>query len=131
MTILGIGIDIVNVKRIDGILEKYKTRFINKIFSENEQKKCEKAYNKGAAYAKRFAAKEAYVKALGIGIAQGIQWRDICVENEKNGKPILTLFNKAKFFLHDFAPPEKSPFIHLSLTDDLLYAQAIVIIEAR
>ena len=91
MKIIGIGTDIVNIKRIDHSLRKYGFSFKNKIFSKNEISYCEKRKNSSAFYAKRFAAKEAFSKALGTGIRKGVNLKDIEISNNVQGKPSILL----------------------------------------
>jgi holo-[acyl-carrier protein] synthase len=128
--ILGIGNDIVDIRRIERTLERYGERFISRIFTPIEQAKSERRAQRAASYAKRFAAKEACSKALGTGFHSGVFWRDMGVVNEPSGRPTLVLANGAKAQLERITPKGTKPLIHLTLTDDFPYAQAIVIISA-
>ncbi|WP_412058502.1 holo-ACP synthase [Bartonella sp. DGB2] len=128
--ILGIGSDIVDIRRIEATLKRYDRRFIERIFTQEEQKKSEANYHRAASYAKRFAAKEACAKALGTGIACGVFWRDIEVMNDLSGKPSLRLKNLASLMMQNMLPKVHHAVIHLTMTDDFPYAQAFVIIEA-
>ena len=94
--ILGIGIDIIEIKRIKKIINKYGIRFKNKCFHKNEILRSENKFNSVESYAKRYAAKEACAKALGTGLARGVHWKDIEIYNNKFGKPHIKLHNKAK-----------------------------------
>ena len=128
MEIFGIGIDIVNIKRIDHSLKKYGVRFKNKIFSKSEISYCEKKKNSSAFYAKRFAAKEASSKALGTGIRKEINFKNIEISNNIHGKPSILLKGKIANFLKKKIKSRKYD-IHLSLSDDKPWAQATVIIS--
>tara|TARA_B100001123_G_C15266659_1_gene1008693 strand:+ start:12 stop:407 length:396 start_codon:yes stop_codon:yes gene_type:complete len=128
MQIFGIGTDIVNIKRMDKILNKRGKKFINKIFSKREILYCEKKINSSSFYAKRFAAKEAFSKALGTGIRKGIKLKDIEVTNNKYGKPSISLKKNLENYLR--RKIKKSKYnIYLSLSDDRPWAQATVIIS--
>ncbi len=128
--ILGIGIDICEVKRISKTLKKYDGKFQNRCFTEIERKKCDNTFNISGCYAKRFAAKEAMAKALGTGISKGISWKQIEVENLQSGKPIIKLNGNAKKKLESLLPKNMTSNILLTITDEKDYAQAFVIIEA-
>ena len=129
--IIGIGTDLANIERIDGVIKRFGSRFIDRIFTQNEQKKANARRHVIATYAKRWAAKEACVKALGTGLRMGIAWRDISVINLKSGQPTLQLSGWAQKRLDTLTPQGHTPFIHVSLTDDHPWAHAIVTIEAR
>ena len=126
MSIYGIGTDIVSIKRIK--LSLKKKNFINRIFNEKEILKCKKVYNQYNCFAKRFAAKEAFSKALGTGISNGINFNEIIILNDKSGKPYINLKGvtekkiKKKF-------KKKKPKISLSLSDEENYAVAFVTIS--
>ena len=125
MKIYGIGTDIVEVNRIKKSIKK--KLFIQKIFSKEEILKCKKIKNPSNCFAKRFAAKEAFSKALGTGISKGINFNDIIILNEKNGKPFIKLLNKTK---KNVEKKIKKKFkISLSLTDEKKYAVAFVTIS--
>lgn len=128
--IIGIGNDIINITRIERSLEKHGQRFIDRLFTQVEQKKSDKRHLRAASYAKRFAAKEACSKALGTGIAKSVYWRDMGVVNLPGGKPTMKLTNGAAKRLAELTPDGYEAHIHLTITDDGPLAQAFVIIEA-
>ena len=128
MKIFGIGTDIVNIKRIKKILKNNGTRFKNKIFSESEINYCEKKRDPAPFYAKRFAAKEAFSKALGTGIRKDINLKNIIIFNDVYGKPKIKLKGSTYNYLKKKIKSKKYN-IHLSLTDDKPWAQATVIIS--
>lgn len=128
--IIGLGSDLIDVRRIEKTLERHGERFINRIFTDVEKAKSEKRAQRAASYAKRFAAKEACSKALGTGLSQGVFWRDMGVVNLPSGKPTLKLTGGALKRLQELTPPGHSAQIDLSMTDELPIAQAIVIISA-
>jgi holo-[acyl-carrier protein] synthase len=128
--ILGIGNDIIDIRRIERTLERYGRRFIDRVFTEIEQRKSEGRRNRAASYAKRFAAKEACSKALGTGFRHGVFWRDLGVVNLKSGKPTLLLTGGAADRLAQITPKGMRAQIDVTLTDDYPQAQAIVIISA-
>ncbi|MBL8790548.1 MAG: holo-ACP synthase [Rhizobiales bacterium] len=128
--IIGIGNDIIDIRRIEKTLERHGSRFTDRVFTEVERRKSDRRAERAASYAKRFAAKEACSKALGTGLSQGVYWRDMGVVNEPSGKPTLQLTEGAGRRLAAMTPPGKTPRIHLTMTDEYPYAQAIVIIEA-
>ncbi len=129
--ILGIGIDAVNIKRVADLLQEFTQKFEDKIFTKNEKfcaAQLKNSEKKIAFYAKRFAAKEAFSKACGLGIGRGIDFLDIEISNDKMGKPSINLLNDKITFLKEHFAVEKIS-IHLSLTDEKTLAQAIVILE--
>ena len=128
MKIFGIGTDIVNIKRIEQSLNKNKSTFKNKIFSKKEISYCENKKNSSAFYAKRFAAKEAFSKALGTGIRKGVNLKNIEVSNNAYGKPSISLKGNLANYLKKRVKCKKY-YIHLSLSDDKPWAQATVIIS--
>lgn len=128
--ILGIGSDLIDIRRIEKSLEKHGVRFTTRVFTDIEQRKSDGRHGRAASYAKRFAAKEACAKALGTGIANGVFWRDMGVVNMPNGKPTMELTNGAALCLNALVPTGHRPVIHLTITDDYPIAQAFVIIEA-
>ena len=128
MMIFGIGTDIVNIKRIENSLKKYGFTFKNKIFSKKEISYCEKMKNPSAFYAKRFAAKEAFSKALGTGIRKGVNLKNIEITNNVHGKPSIYLKGNLANYLKKKIKCKKYD-IHLSLSDDKPWAQATVIIS--
>lgn len=129
--ILGIGSDLIDIRRIEQSLERHGERFTQRCFTEVERRKADGRKNRAATYAKRFAAKEAMAKALGTGIAQGVFWRDLGVVNAPSGKPTMQLTGGAAEFLKKMLPLRHEAVIHLTITDDYPLAQAFVIIEAR
>ncbi|MCL2473761.1 MAG: holo-ACP synthase [Alphaproteobacteria bacterium] len=128
--IIGIGTDLVSIDRITTILKKYETRFITRVFSDSEQNSAKTKENKSAYFAKRFACKEACVKALGTGISSGIVFKDISIESLHSGKPSVMLCGKALERLKKMTPHGKKAVIHATITDESSFAQAFVIIEA-
>ena len=128
--ILGIGSDIIDIRRIEKTIEKHGQRFIDRIYTEVEKRKSEKRAQRIPSYAKRFAAKEACSKALGTGLSNGVYWRDMGVVNLPSGKPTMTLTNGAAAQLARMVPVGKAAVVHLTMTDEYPYAQAYVIIEA-
>ena len=128
--ILGIGSDIIDIRRIERTLERYGDRFIQRVFTEVERRKSDRRAVRAASYARRFAAKEACAKALGTGFRAGVFWRDLGVVNLPSGKPTMRLTGGALRRLEEITPPGMRPQIDLSITDDYPQAQAIVIISA-
>jgi holo-[acyl-carrier protein] synthase len=129
--IIGIGNDLIDIRRIEKTLEKHGERFVARVFTEVEQAKSDRRAARAASYAKRFAAKEACAKALGTGLSQGVFWRDMGVINLPGGKPTLKLTGGAAKRLEEITPPGHLADIHLTITDEFPLAQAIVIIYAR
>jgi holo-[acyl-carrier protein] synthase len=128
--IIGIGNDLVDIRRIEKSLARFGDRFVQRIFTEAEQKRSEGRATRAASYAKRFAAKEACSKALGTGFRRGVFWRDMGVINLKSGKPTIVLTGGALTRLEEITPAGMSPQIDLTLTDEFPLAQAFVIISA-
>ena len=128
--ILGLGSDLIDIRRIEKTLEKHGERFIARIFTDIERAKSEARVNRAASYAKRFAAKEACAKALGTGLSGGVFWRDMGVVNLPSGKPTMKLTGGALARLQAITPAGHKAQIDLSITDDFPLAQAIVIISA-
>ena len=124
--IFGVGIDIVDIKRIKRVMKKYDERFKRKCFHQNEIYKSDSRYNVIESYAKRYAAKEACAKALGTGLAKGVFWKDIEVKNNEFGKPYIVLHNNAKKRLN--ITNKNNYKIEVSLTDEKDFAIANVII---
>ena len=129
--ILGIGNDMIDIRRVEKTLEKHGERFTQRCFTEIERAKSDKRRKRAASYAKRFAAKEACAKALGTGLNRGVFWRDMGVVNLPGGKPTMVLTGGAAARLAELTPEGYEPHVHLTITDDDPMAQAIVIIEAR
>lgn len=128
--IIGLGNDIIDIRRIDKTLEKFGDRFVQRLFTEVEQKKSERRRNRSESYAKRFAAKEAAAKALGTGFRKSVYWRDLGVVNLPSGKPTMKLTGGALKRLESITPEGMQAQISLTITDDYPMAQAIVIIMA-
>ena len=127
--IVGIGIDLCDIGRIQNTLHKYGKRFKKRCFTTKEIEKCDKVKNRAACFAKRFAAKEAVSKALGTGIRQGVFWKHIEVINKKNGKPEVILKGKALEVLKNLVK-YNSAKVSITITDEKGIAQALVIIES-
>ncbi len=128
--IIGIGSDLIDIRRIEKSLERFGDRFTNRCFTEVERQKSDRRKLRAASYAKRFAAKEACSKALGTGMAKGVYWRDMGVVNLPGGKPTMHLTGGALQRLEGLMPPGHRPSIHLTITDDFPLAQAFVVVEA-
>lgn len=128
--IIGIGSDLIDIRRIEKTLATHGERFTKRVFTEIEQRKSDARKQRAASYAKRFAAKEACAKALGTGLSQGVFWRDMGVVNDPSGKPTMHLTDGAARRLQKIVPPGMRAAIHLTITDDFPLAQAFVIIEA-
>ncbi len=129
--IIGLGSDLCNIERIQKSLDQFGERFENRVFTEVERAKAaRRPYTRAGTYAKRFAAKEAFSKAVGTGFKRGVFMRDIGVVNAKSGAPTLALTGGAKERLDMMIPLGHRAHIHLTLTDDHPWAQAFVIIEA-
>ena len=129
--ILGIGTDLANIDRIQGVLARHGDRFRNRVFTETEQAKASRRKDEAGTYAKRWAAKEACSKALGTGLRMGIAWRDMSVTNLSSGQPVMEVTGWAKNRLDEMTPSDHEAVVHVSLTDDHPWAQAYVVIEAR
>ena len=128
--IIGIGNDIIDIRRVERTLERFGDRFTDRVFTEVERVKSDRRRLRAASYAKRFAAKEACSKALGTGLRKGVFWRDMGVVNLPGGKPTIRLTGGAKARLDSMVPAGMAASIHLTITDDFPQAQAFVIIEA-
>ena len=128
--ILGIGSDIVDVRRIERVIERHGERFLSRIYTEAERARAERRANRIDTYAKRFAAKEACAKALGTGFRQGVFFRDMGVVNLPSGKPTMVLTGGALRRLAALTPPGYEAQIDLALTDEYPLAQAFVVISA-
>ncbi|MFZ1679533.1 MAG: holo-ACP synthase [Rhizobiaceae bacterium] len=128
--IVGIGSDLIDIRRIEKTLERHGERFIARIFTDIERRKSEARRERAASYAKRFAAKEACAKALGTGLSRGVFWRDMGVVNLPGGKPTMALTGGAAQRLARLVPAGRRAVVHLTITDDYPLAQAFVIIEA-
>ena len=132
--IVGIGSDLIDIRRVEKVIERHGARFVDRIFTEAEQAKAARRAKAPrslvATYAKRFAAKEACAKALGTGIREGVWWRDMGVVNMPGGRPTMRLTGGALARLETLLPPGHEARIDLTITDDWPLAQAFVIISA-
>ena len=128
--ILGIGNDLIDIRRIEKTLARHGDRFLLRVFTELERTRASKYKNPAASFAKRFAAKEACSKALGTGVSQSVFWRDMGVVNLPSGRPTLALTGGAHERLQKITPTGMQAQIDLTITDDFPMAQAIVIISA-
>jgi holo-[acyl-carrier protein] synthase len=128
--ILGLGNDIIDIRRVERTIERYGERFLARVFTDTERRKSDARALRAASYAKRFAAKEACAKALGTGFRQGVFWRDMGVVNLPSGRPTLELTGGAALVLQQMTPEGHEVRIDLTITDDFPTAQAIVIISA-
>lgn len=129
--IIGLGSDIVDIRRVEATLERFGVRFTDRCFTAVEQQKSDRRHNRAGSYARRFAAKEACAKALGTGLSRGVFWRDMGVINLSSGKPTVALTGGAAARLQSLIPAGMVAQIDLSITDDPPLAQAIVIISAN
>src|SRR5262245_42501375 len=128
--IVGLGNDIVDIRRVEKTLEKYGERFIARIFTDIERKKSDRRAQRAATYAKRFAAKEACSKALGTGFRRGVFWKDMGVVNEPSGRPTMRLTGGALRRLQEITPAGCEVRIDVTITDEGPMAQALVVISA-
>ncbi|BCX17826.1 MAG: holo-[acyl-carrier-protein] synthase [Geminicoccaceae bacterium] len=128
--ILGIGSDLVDIRRVARTLERFGERFTRRCFTEIERARCDARFARAEGYARRYAAKEACAKALGTGFSRGVFWRDIGVVNLPGGQPTLVLTGGAAARLAAITPPGMRALISVSLTDEPPLAQAIVVITA-
>ena len=129
--IIGLGSDLCNIERIQASLDRFGERFTNRVFTEIERAKAERRpFTRAGTYAKRFAAKEAFSKAVGTGFKRGVFMRDIGVVNLPSGAPTLALTGGARARLDALIPAGHAATVHLTMTDDHPWAQAFVIIEA-
>jgi holo-[acyl-carrier protein] synthase len=130
MILLGLGSDLIDIRRIEKTLARFGDRFVDRVFTPIERAKSDRRLQRAASYAKRYAAKEACSKALGTGFNKGVFWRDIGVVNLPGGRPTLVLTGGAKARLDSLTPPGMIADIHLTLTDEPPLAQAMVMIVA-
>jgi len=128
--ILGIGSDMIDIRRIEQAMERFGDRFLERIFTDAERRKCDRRANRSASYARRFAAKEACSKALGTGFRDGVFWRDLGVENLASGQPSMRLTGGALRRLEEITPAGMTARLDVTLTDEPPLAQAVVIITA-
>ncbi|NVK18062.1 MAG: holo-ACP synthase [Methylocystaceae bacterium] len=128
--IIGVGTDLIDIRRIEKTLENFKDRFINRVYSVEEKEKVEKKAHVANGYAMRYAGKEAAAKALGTGFQNGVFWRDLVNDNLPSGQPTMTFRGGALKRLKELTPPGMKAQINVSLTDEYPMAHAIVIISA-
>jgi holo-[acyl-carrier protein] synthase len=128
--ILGVGSDLIDIRRIEAAIARYGDRFLDRIFTETERRRCERRANPGPSYARRFAAKEAAAKALGTGFRCGVFWRDLGVVNLPSGRPTMRLTGGALRRLGEITPAGMTARLDVTLTDEPPIAQAVVIITA-
>jgi holo-[acyl-carrier protein] synthase len=128
--IIGIGTDLIDIRRVEKTLERFGDRFTHRVFTEVERSRSDRRAARAASYAKRFAAKEACSKALGSGIRMGVAWREMGVVNLASGKPTIELSGSAARRLDDMTPPGLVARIDVTITDDYPLAQAFVVISA-
>ena len=128
--ILGIGSDMIDIRRIEQVIERFGDRFLDRIFTDAERRKCDRRANRSASYARRFAAKEACSKALGTGFRNGVFWRDLGVVNLASGRPCMRLTGGALRRLEEITPEGMTARLDVTLTDEPPIAQAVVIISA-
>jgi holo-[acyl-carrier protein] synthase len=128
--IIGLGSDLVDIRRIERIIEQYSERFLDRIFTVAERQKCDRRARPAASYARRFAAKEACAKALGTGFRRGVFWRDLEVVNLSSGRPTMRLTGGALRRLSEITPAGMTARLDVSLTDEPPMAQAVVVISA-
>ena len=128
--ILGVGTDLLDIRRLERSLERWGERFCRRVYTDLERGRCDGHVNRAGRYAQRYAAKEACAKALGTGFRQGVCWRDIEIDNFASGKPFLRLSGGAARRLAALTPAGFSPATELSLTDEYPFAHAIVVISA-
>lgn len=131
--IIGLGSDLIDIRRLERVLERHGARFLHRVFTEAERARSERRNGamRVASYAKRWAAKEACAKALGTGFAQGVFHSDLGVANLASGQPTMVLTGGALARLRKLTPPGMQPRVALTMTDEPPYAFASVIIEAR
>lgn len=128
--ILGIGSDLIDIRRIEQVIERFGDRFLDRVFTDLERRRCDRRANRAASYARRFAAKEACAKALGTGFRSGVFWRDLGVVNLPSGQPSMSLTGGALRRLEEITPPGTVTRLDVTLTDEPPIAQAVVIITA-
>jgi holo-[acyl-carrier protein] synthase len=128
--ILGIGSDLIDIRRIEAVIGRHGDRFLGRVFTEIERLRAERRVDASATYAKRFAAKEACAKALGTGMRGGVFWRDMGVVNLASGQPTLALTGGALRRLEAITPRDSEAKIDLTITDEWPLAHALVVISA-
>jgi holo-[acyl-carrier protein] synthase len=127
--ILGLGSDIIDIRRIERTIARYGERFLVRVFTDTERRKSDRRADRAASYAKRFAAKEACAKALGTGLRGGVYWRDMGVVNLRSGRPTMVLSGGAAERLTRITPEGLAPRIDVTLSDEFPLAQAFVVIS--
>ena len=125
--IYGIGVDLVQISRMEGVIQRWGDRFLNRVFTEDERAVCFQRARPASAFALRFAAKEAFAKALGLGMREGIAWRDIEIFHHPGGRPGLKLHGAAS----EICRRRRIMGIHVSLSDEGDYGVASVMLEKR
>ena len=128
--ILGLGSDLIDIRRVERVIARFGDRFLERIFTDVERRRCERRADRVASYARRFAAKEACSKALGTGFRRGVFWRDLGVVNRPSGQPTMRLTGGALRRLGELTPPGMTARLDVTLTDEPPIAQAVVIITA-
>jgi holo-[acyl-carrier protein] synthase len=128
--ILGIGNDLIDIRRIEKTIDRFGDRFLKRVFTDVERAKSDGRAGRAASYAKRFAAKEACAKALGTGLRKGVFWKDMGVVNLRSGRPSMVLTGGAAARLRRLTPPGYEPRLDVTLTDDFPMAEAVVVISA-
>lgn len=129
--IIGLGSDLIDIRRIEKTLARHGDRFLARVFTDIERAKSDRRAGRAASYAKRFAAKEACAKALGTGLSNGVYWRDMGVVNLPSGQPTIELTGGALVRLEALIPAGHAANILLTITDEFPLAQAMVLITAR
>lgn len=127
--LIGIGSDIIEIPRIAKSIQRFSERFLDRVFTPGERLRSDNRADPPASYAKRFAAKEAFVKALGLGISNGILWRDVEVVNISTGQPTIHVHGRAAELLAEKVRPYNKVVVHVSLSDTAELAQAFVVLE--
>ncbi len=128
--IIGLGIDIIDIQRIEKVINRFGNRFTKRVFTDEENETARKRLRFSETYAKRWAAKEACSKALGTGLRMGVAWKEMSISNLSTGKPVLSVSGSAAKRLDIITPVDHRSNLNLSITDEYPYAKAIVIIEA-
>lgn len=131
MMVLGMGSDLIDIRRIERTLARFGERFVGRIFTDVEQARSERRLDRAASYAKRFAAKEACSKALGTGFRRGVYWRDMGVVNLRSGRPTMRLSGGALARLSELVPDGMRARIDVTLTDEPPMAHALVLITSE
>lgn len=123
--IYGIGVDLVHIRRMENVIQRWGERFINRVFTQDEKERCYKKAFPTSAFALRFAAKEAFSKAIGLGMRKGLRWQDIEVFHFPGGRPGLRVHGRS----YDICQKERITGLHLSLSDEGEYGIAMVVLE--